>query len=81
MDELLEMRVKIERDVVFYSRIADNYSHYSIKAIINNLKLLLDNINSKINMICEHEWQYDYIDIDPDRSIRIRYCLVCQCTC
>jgi len=78
MDELIELRTKIERDIIFYSRIAE--VDVAI-IIINNLKSLLDNINLKINMICEHEWQDDYIDIDPDRSIKIRYCLVCQCTC
>ena len=77
MDELIELRTKIERDITFYSRIADVDAAI---LIINTLKSLLDNINLKINMICEHEWQDDYIDIDPDRSIKIRYCLVCQAT-
>ena len=77
MDELIELRTKIERDITFYSRIADVDAAI---LIINTLKSLLDNINLKINMICDHEWQYDYIDIDPDRSIKIRYCLVCQAT-
>lgn len=29
---------------------------------------------------CNHVWTEDYIDIDPDRSQKIVYCEICECT-
>ena len=36
--------------------------------------------NDKINLLCEHVFVEDMIDITPDRSINIRYCSVCEYT-
>jgi hypothetical protein len=35
--------------------------------------------NNIINQ-CEHEWVKDLIDIDPDRSKEICYCIKCEMT-
>ena len=29
---------------------------------------------------CSHEWVFDLIDIDPDRSMHITYCVLCEKT-
>ena len=29
---------------------------------------------------CQHEWVEDLIDIDPDRSMYIVYCVLCEKT-
>jgi len=38
----------------------------------------VNNINKIIYNQCHHNWIVDDIDIDPDRSIQIKYCEVCQ---
>ena len=35
-------------------------------------------INNVIYNRCPHNWIVDEIDIDPDRSIQIKYCELCQ---
>lgn len=30
--------------------------------------------------VCQHEWVVDYIDIDPDTSDKICYCVKCETT-
>lgn len=48
--------------------------------LINNLDTLKLFIKNKINNICHHEWINDTIDIDPDKSINICYCVKCEIT-
>lgn len=40
----------------------------------------INNINKKINELCEHIWIDDMIDITPDKSIYITYCTKCELT-
>ena len=48
--------------------------------ITDNLKVLLSYINILIEQTCDHEWVIDTIDIDPDRSREICYCIKCEIT-
>jgi len=45
-----------------------------------NIGCLRNVCNDKINLLCEHVFVEDMIDITPDRSINIRYCSVCEYT-
>ena len=43
-----------------------------------NVKLgLLEDINSYLLENCQHVWEDDYIDINPERSMNITYCNLC----
>ncbi len=37
-------------------------------------------IKEKLNNICAHEWTTDYIDISPELSQKICYCVKCEVT-
>lgn len=37
-------------------------------------------IETKIQTLCKHEWANDYIDLDPDKSCNICYCIKCEVT-
>lgn len=52
--------------------------------IINPCKDIHENLLNKIEMcekdiqgLCRHEFIVDLIDIDPDRSMSIKYCQIC----
>lgn len=48
--------------------------------ITNNLETLKLYIKNKLENKCQHEWVKDLIDIDPDRSQHICYCVKCEVT-
>lgn len=37
-------------------------------------------VKDKLNNICVHEWIEDYIDICPETSQKICYCVKCEVT-
>ena len=48
--------------------------------LIKNLETLKTFFEHQIKNKCEHEWTTDLIDIDPDRSQEICYCVKCDVT-
>ena len=48
--------------------------------LINNLETLKTFFKFQIINKCDHEWITDLIDIDPDRSQLICYCVKCEIT-
>ena len=60
--------------------------YLNIPAHINNndilRKLYLENfltiVNDQIKNKCQHNYVTDYIDIDPDTSMKICYCSICE---
>lgn len=48
--------------------------------LIQNLEALKTFFEYQIKDKCEHEWTNDLIDIDPDRSQEICYCVKCEIT-
>ena len=59
-----------------YMNMFDSIETYN--ELINNLDTLKLFIKNKINNICNHEWVHDTIDVDPERSINICYCVKCE---
>ena len=51
----------------------------------NTSKLYLENylqlVEEQIKLKCKHNYVTDDIDIDPDNSIRICYCTICEKCC
>ena len=41
---------------------------------------IVQNVDRYLNIHCKHHFVSDLIDIDPDRSKKIRYCTVCYMT-
>lgn len=48
--------------------------------LIINLETLIKHVEHHIKNKCEHEWTNDLIDIDPDKSKEICYCVKCEIT-
>lgn len=48
--------------------------------LISNLETLKTFFEIQIKNKCDHEWTNDLIDIDPDRSQEICYCVKCEIT-
>lgn len=47
-----------------------------IVEVVTNKNIIKD----KLNNICVHEWIEDYIDITPELSQNICYCIKCEVT-
>ena len=61
-----------------YVNMFDNTELYN--DLITNLETLTNCIHSHIKNKCDHEWVNDTIDIDPDMSQDICYCVKCEVT-
>jgi len=47
---------------------------------MNNAKHINNSIISRLKELCNHEIVEDDIDIDVDRTMKIKYCRICECT-
>jgi len=47
---------------------------------MNNAKHINNSIISRLKELCNHEIVEDDIDIDIDRTMKIKYCRICECT-
>jgi hypothetical protein len=56
-----------------------NFTSNSKLNVVKN-KDTQTNVRNKTKNNCEHEWVKDLIDIDPDRSKEICYCIKCELT-
>lgn len=61
-----------------YLNMFDDTDTYNESII--NLETLIKHIDYHIKNKCNHEWIDDLIDIDPDRSKEICYCVKCEVT-
>lgn len=50
------------------------------KLNIENVKDLLNHTNEYIQRSCKHEMEDDYIDINPETTMYISYCKICEFT-
>lgn len=44
------------------------------------LQEIFEEVHQLILTNCRHQKEYDYIDVDPDKSIRICFCKLCFCS-
>lgn len=58
-----------------YKDIKDN-----AELFFNNILSISNDINKYLNENCNHNWEIDYIDIDPETNKQIKYCNVCNIT-
>ena len=60
----------------------DNLPKYENTSEIGEiyLKNFLKHIDEQIKNKCQHNYVTDYIDIDPDNSMKICYCVICEHT-
>jgi hypothetical protein len=60
-----------KRELDHLIRVADN---------IHNIEFyeIYDKIIKYIHLYCKHEYETDLIDITPDRSQTIQYCIICK---
>lgn len=70
LDKLIEQK---QFFIESYNKTENIYVRKHINSKINN-------INKKINELCEHMWVDDMVDITPDKSIYITYCSKCELT-
>lgn len=56
----------ITEQILFYKQMSSNCD--------NNIK----NISKTLNIICDHNFTKDYIDISPDSGYLIEYCTYCE---
>ena len=63
---------------IFFNRYLSHYS--KLKEYCKAKQELLNDIENYISQNCIHDWEEDYIDIDPEKSIKIKYCRLCSQT-
>lgn len=52
---------------------------YIIRAEIQPLERVQENINKDIYMICQHQFLKDLVEVDPEQSpISVEYCVNCE---
>lgn len=67
MDNILRLKNKIKNHIEEFKN-NDNLIE----------KKILDIINKYLFEKCSHEWETDWIDIDCEKSISIKYCKKCE---
>jgi hypothetical protein len=45
--------------------------------LIEQILHLINIVETKVKAECKHDYVEDYIDVDPERSMRITYCNKC----
>jgi hypothetical protein len=63
-----------------YLNIMDDFRILFIQNNFDNLTNFISKLDKLIKNNCNHEYIYDLIDIDPDRSQTIEYCKKCFTT-
>ena len=58
----------LDIDEIYLTRLTERLSNYK------------NNIEDTFKKLCVHEWVHDYIDISPDVSQIICYCVKCEVT-
>ena len=53
----------------------DNLSIHNLTNLLSNYNTM---VNNQIDSLCDHEWIIDEIDIGPDTSKRVCYCIKCE---
>ena len=78
----LDINVELEENKQIISKIKKTFDGDQLDELICRIsenKFIIDNLINNI-YICDHEWIDDVIDIDPDTSKHICYCIKCEVT-
>lgn len=80
LDEIIEIQqqlnVKEFRDPIFE---LEKNTHFFIEQK-NQVEQYIRLCSRRICTLCEHEFTEDYIDITPEHSEKIKYCIFCEYT-
>lgn len=76
---LIDLRSDLEKYYIFLLSIL-NENEPGLKSVVDKLNELGKTIEKVLKVECKHEYEEDWIDIDPERSEKITYCKVCNCT-
>jgi hypothetical protein len=79
--DLLKKRQTIQNSIDFFSccdPLIEEVDGYFIGKQIRFLEDKLNKLNKEIEQMCQHTYVEDWIDLDPDRSVKIKYCSICQ---
>lgn len=79
-DLFLNETLKLDIDNIIKNNIdlANHIEEY--KSDLNFFIELRNNNEKKIYELCQHNFEDDYIDISPERSEKITYCIICECS-
>jgi hypothetical protein len=72
---------KVDNDIInelAMFRLYFNEMNFNIQ--MNNAKHINNAIISRLKELCKHEIIEDDIDIDVDRTMKIKFCRLCECT-
>ena len=67
-------------NLITYEAYIDTSNSYikCLTNILNQNKAYIDIINNQIYENCNHNFVTDWIDINPDESRQIEYCIICE---
>jgi hypothetical protein len=74
--------IDLEEHKQIYSKIKKTFNSDILDDLICQLSennYIIENILNEV-CVCEHEWIDDIIDVDPDTSKHICYCIKCEVT-
>jgi hypothetical protein len=76
---LIDLRSDLEKYYNFLLAIS-NENEWGIESVVHQLNVLGETIDKVLKSECKHEYEEDWIDVDPEQSQKITYCKVCNCT-
>ena len=80
LDILIDKKIELEKKVNYLknniNKLQREKSNYNINKEINEKLKILENIENKLEILCDHNWIEDVID-EPFKSWDICYCSNC----
>tara|TARA_Y100000389_G_scaffold197294_1_gene231639 strand:+ start:555 stop:821 length:267 start_codon:yes stop_codon:yes gene_type:complete len=80
LDILIDKKIELEKKVNYLknniNKLQREKSNYNINKEINEKLKILENIENKLEILCDHNWIEDVID-EPFKSWNICYCSNC----
>jgi len=74
--QLTETKIFLQEKHIFFKHNCNNHD----KVLTKKLLEIINHMDTRVRSECKHEYEEDYIDINPDRSEKISYCKICWCT-
>jgi flagellar biosynthesis chaperone FliJ len=80
IDDLIKYNFKYNKDIGENEKnIISKYNELNIflNRLFDNINIISHDVNKYINDNCLHDWTMDIIDIDPEQTMQIKYCIHC----